>query len=43
VFPDDAAVVHWLVRHGADPLHILEDGRSALHFAAERVCRASTH
>jgi hypothetical protein len=40
VFPDDAAVVHWLVRHGADPLHILEDGRSALHFAAERVCRA---
>lgn len=37
VFPDDAAVIHWLVRHGADPLHVVNDGRSAVHFAAERV------
>jgi hypothetical protein len=38
VFPDDAGVVHWLVKHGANACHVLLDGRSAVHVAAERVC-----
>jgi hypothetical protein len=49
VFPDDAGVVHWLVRHGANACHVLRDGRSAVHLAAERVrwhiarCRVAKH